>query len=368
LPFFHGTMITAVVMVGEMGGGTQPTAWVQAARRAATRDRLDLLAKQNHIDQLVLVSPQSEALVGDYPVNYIPSPQGPIHFGRYLTEVCLRYPGEGLLYFGGGSAPLLGNAQLEEIIRWLATTDRGIITNNRFASDWAGFAPTGALPSFQERLPKDNMLGWVLWTEAGFPVRDLPPSAASRLDIDTPTDLLFLRHHPGLGRHLRQCLEQLPLDTKPLEQVVSILKRPASRLFIGGRLSPEPWQALNKVTQSWIRVVSEERGMVSSGRQERGEVYSLLAEYIAKVGLEEFFISLSEQADAALIDTRVLLAHHRLWPSDTDRFASDLGLVEQIDDSWLRAFTAAATQATIPVILGGHGLLSGDLFALCDLL
>lgn len=361
-------MITAVIMVGEMGSAAQPTAWVQAARRAAAHDRLDSLANQNYIDQLVLVSPQSEALIDDYPIDYLASPQGPIHFGRYLAEVCLRYPGDRLLYFGGGSAPLLGAAKLEDIIHWLAVSDGGIITNNRFASDWAGFTPTSVLPSFQERLPKDNMLGWVFWTEAGFPVRDLPPSAASRLDIDTPTDLLFLRHHPGIGRHLRQCLEQLPLDTKPLERVVSILKKPASRLFIGGRLGPEPWQALNRVTQSWIRVVSEERGMVSSGRQERGEVYSFLAEYIAKFGLESFFTTLSEQADAALIDTRVLLAHQRLWPSDADRFASDLGLVDQIDDPWLRAFTVAATQAAIPVILGGHGLLSGDLFALCDLL
>ena len=131
---------------------------------------------------------------------------------------------------------------------------------------------------------------------------------------------------------------------------------------------PEAWTALNRVTQCWVRVFSEERGMRSSGRQSRAEVFSLLADYIEAIGFRSFFQKLANQVQAALIDTRVLLAHRGRWPSRSNRFASDLGLVEQVRDPWLRRLTEEAVASPIPIIFGGHGLLSGDLFAICDLL
>ena len=108
--------------------------------------------------------------------------------------------------------------------------------------------------------------------------------------------------------------------------------------------------------------------MASSGRRQRGEAYSFLAEFIDAVGLTQFFDRLASQADAAFIDTRVLLAHHRLWPPEAERFASDLGQIDQMNDGWLRDFTAAALSAPIPVVLGGHGLMAGDMLAFCELL
>jgi hypothetical protein len=75
---------------------------------------------------------------------------------------------------------------------------------------------------------------------------------------------------------------------------------------------------------------------------------------------------LAELGDAAAVDTRVLLAH-RLgadeggWPSAEDRFASDLLLAERIEDPWLRALTASARDAAIPVLLGGHTLVGPGL-------
>ena len=67
-------------------------------------------------------------------------------------------------------------------------------------------------------------------------------------------------------------------------------------------------------------------------------------------------------ADGALLDTRVLLAHRvgadeRTWPSPEDRYASDLLLPSRITDPWLRDLTAAALDAPIPVLLGGHTLV-----------
>jgi hypothetical protein len=273
-----------------------------------------------------------------------------------------------LLYFGGGSAPLLDDSALAGLVRQLASLEEGIITNNQFASDWAAITPAAILADWVQRLPQDNMLGWVLSAEAGLPVYSMPATAANRLDIDTPTDLLTLSLHPAAGPHLARQLARLPLDTERLRAALTILATPASQVFIAGRLSPAPWSALNRATRCWLRVVSEERGMVSSGRLKRGEVYSLLAEMIQCAGLTHFFATLSQQVQTAFIDTRVLLAHHGNWPPVGDRFASDLGLVEQINDPWLREFTAAALAAPIPIVLGGHGLMAGDLLAFCDLL
>lgn len=249
----------------------------------------------------------------------------------------------------------------------LNEADRLVLTNNRFATDWAAITPAVALHAHAERLPRDNMLGWVLSTEGGLAPEALPASSATRLDIDTPIDLLALRLHPGTKPGLRRYLDGLPLPVARLQAVVGVLARPASQVFIAGRVAPDAWRALNEATRCWLRVLAEERGMVSSGRQERGEVFSLLAAHLEAVGVEPFFADLRSWADAALIDTRVLLAHHQLWPADEDRFASDLGWADQVADPWLRRLTHAAEEAGVPVLLGGHGLVSGALFALADL-
>lgn len=361
-------MITAVVMVGDEGDSQSPVGWVDSARRAATRDLIIQLSRSDRIAQIIVVSPNLADLAIGIPVETIQSPPGTIHLGQTLSDIVSQYSLQSLLYFGGGSAPLLEDEELVEIIDLMTSAEGVVVTNNQFASDWAGVMPASIISKWSERLPQDNMLGWVLSTEAGLALHTSSPSASSRLDIDTPADLLTLRLHPGTKKCLRQILHSLPLDTGRMEAVLAILSRPASQVLIAGRLGPEPWRALNQVTHCWLRVVSEERGMVSSGRLARGTVYSILADYLQQVGIQQFVDTLAEQVQAAIIDSRVMMAHHGRWPPKDDRFASDLGLVERIKDPWLREFTGVIEGARIPILLGGHGLLSGDLFALCDLL
>jgi hypothetical protein len=71
--------------------------------------------------------------------------------------------------------------------------------------------------------------------------------------------------------------------------------------------------------------------------------------------------------EAVFFDTRVALAHAGRWPPATDRYASDLGLPEQVADGWLREFTRAAIEAPMPVVLGGHGVVAGDLYGLVEI-
>lgn len=369
-------MITAVVMVAgpsidakeSVSGEIDPVRWVRGARRAAAADLLAQLAGQPLVERIILVTPELSGMEIVAGCHHVVSESGPIHVGRCLTQLTQQYNVERLLYFGGGSVPLLENETLTRIATRLAESERLVITNNRYASDWAGISPTDSLDEWVERLPQDNMLGWVLSAEAGLPVEDFPSTAETRLDIDTPVDLLTLRRHPGTKPYLRRYLESIPLNAQKLEQVLQVMATPAGHLFVAGRFAPAAWQTLNRATQCWIRVFSEERGMVSSGRQAAGEVFSFFADYLDEIGPERFFEKLSSQVQAALIDTRVLLAHHKLWPDEAERFASDLGLVEQINDPWLRTFTAAAMAAPIPVLLGGHSLLAGDLFAFCEML
>lgn len=359
-------MVTAVVMVGEGSTESTPRAWVQQARREAARDLLEQLLCLEEVGRVVLVTPDVAGL--ELPgVEVVSSAVGSVHVGETLARLVRDFGIERLLYAGGGAAPLLSTGMLERLVRRLREAERLVLTNNRFSSDWAAVTPATALLRHVERLPRDNMLGWVLSTEGRLPPEVLPASSASRLDIDTPIDLLALRLHPATHPGLRRYLDGLPLPVERLHAVVDVLATPASQLFIAGRVAPDAWRALNEATRCWLRVLAEERGMVSSGRQERGEVFSLLAAHLEITGIERFFETLPTWADAALLDTRVLLAHHKLWPSDDDRFASDLGWAEQVGDPWLRRLTGAAVEAGVPVLLGGHGLMAGALFALAEL-
>jgi hypothetical protein len=106
--------------------------------------------------------------------------------------------------------------------------------------------------------------------------------------------------------------------------------------------------------------------MRASGRQDRGEVRSLLGYYYQKVGPKRFFATMGEMAQALFFDNRVLWVHSGSWAAPSDRFNSDLRRPELIKDEFLRTFTEAAVEAPIPVIMGGHSLISGDMFVIVD--
>jgi hypothetical protein len=62
----------------------------------------------------------------------------------------------------------------------------------------------------------------------------------------------------------------------------------------------------------------------------------------------------------------VLMAHRlgaeeRGWPAPEDRYASDLLLAGLVRDPWLADLTAAAADAPVPVLLGGHSLVGPGL-------
>jgi hypothetical protein len=69
---------------------------------------------------------------------------------------------------------------------------------------------------------------------------------------------------------------------------------------------------------------------------------------------------------AIFLDNRVVLAHRRMWPTAADRFHSDLRQPRAISDPFVRDLTEAAMAAPVPVIMGGHSLVSGGMYALIE--
>ena len=245
-----------------------------------------------------------------------------------------------------------------------AALECGIITNNVYSTDLAALAPVRALATID--LPStDNDLAWRL-RAAGLPVESLPATAATRLDLDTPNDLILAALHPACGPRLRRYVASLPLDSKRVERIIAEMRNAQGEVLVYGRISATAWQALEHLPCQ-TRVFSEERGMRASGRLAAGRVHAWLGAYLARVGPQEFLQSLARSCTAALLDTRPLFAHLGLWPSARDRFHSDLLQPGAIDEPLVRSFTEAALGVPVPIMLGGQSLVSGGLLALAEI-
>jgi CTP:molybdopterin cytidylyltransferase MocA len=341
-----------------------------AGRLEAAKDllgRLRAALPEVPIYALTPTQDQAQALAGAG-AQVIRSSEAGFHFGKALDRMCQVAGTDAVLYFGGASAPLLSAGALRQLAERLKRA-RGplVITNNLHSSDWALIKPASPLAELAQGLPNDNALAWALHHEAGFEVYTPPRRASTAMDLDTPADLLLCIDHPDLGPHLRAYLDRLPEGlawrVKGLRQVLGGEGR---SLAVIGRSSALVWRALERATRIWVRMYVEERGMLASGRLGAGQVWSLVGEALESWGPEAFIARLEAKVDAVLWDTRVWMAHRGGWPRAADRFAADLGWVEEISDASLRALTEAVVGANIPILTGGHGVVSGGILALLE--
>ncbi|MGD8244642.1 MAG: hypothetical protein PVI63_05560, partial [Anaerolineae bacterium] len=325
---------TLLLLTGGWGASEVEQA-MSGAHRAAAHDLLEALTQLEAIDRAILATddPAWAGTLADLPVELDIDPPGTrFHFGRRLAGLIERYELDRVLYTGGGSAPLLSAEHWAAVVDEVGRAERLVITNNLHSCDWAAFAPAQEAAPLIAQQANDNAIAWRLANEAGFPVKSQRASAATRFDIDTPADLLFAAQHPRIGRHLRSYLDALGWKAPQLDGVLAEMAREGGSLLVAGRVSAAAWEALEQATRCWVRVFAEERGMRASGRQSRGEVCSLLADYLGLVGVERFFEELAKLANGVLLDNRVILAARRLWPSAVDRFNSDLYRWEEVED------------------------------------
>jgi hypothetical protein len=316
----------------------------------------------------VSAEPDDQAMLADVGVRAFEPPSDTFHFGELLARFATLRAEERLAYFGGASAPLLTAETIAGAVEQVRRAERPLaVVNNLHSSDWAILNHTRALERLTRRLPSDNQIGWVLAHEANFEVDSLPPSAESRADIDTPADLLFLKDHPRLSGELKAVLASAPEEgVSRVDRLRRLVGTPGETLGIIGRASSHIWSEIERRTSIWVRLFVEERGMLASGRAERGEVRSLVAMAFDEWGADGFVDRMTELVGGLIWDTRVWMSHRGPWPTAADRCASDLGWADEIVDPGLRDLTRASMNARIPVLLGGHGIVAGGLYAFLD--
>ena len=296
-------------------------------------------------------------------------------FGARLRSlVAAERPG-GVVVLGSGSVPLATASDRRGFVEAAAAGEASALTNNRYSSDIAAIPCAERLADLPD-LAADNALPRWLEEVAGYTVADLRRRWRLGIDIDGPLDLLLV----GRGRGRRGRNDEPAIDLARMRDrlaaVATVAADRRAELVVAGRTSVATLAWLERSVPARVRALVEERGLRAASRlaqsaggrpgREPRPPASVLGMLLDRDGPASLGTRLAELGEAAVVDSRVLLAH-RLgpdeagWPAAEDRFASDLLLADRIRDPWLRELTASAAAAPIPVLLGGHTLVGPGL-------
>jgi len=276
-------------------------------------------------------------------------------FGEQLRKLVSGIARVGIIVLGSGSIPLARAADRRAFVA-AAAGSGAALTNNRYSGDIIAVPPEVDLSALPDLAADNSLPRWL--TEQGVPIRDLAARWQLQVDLDSPIDVLISGFAPPDD----------PTFARVRDAETRIRDRTAdarAELLVAGRTSAGTLGWLERATASRTRALIEERGL-RTARPDQRPARSTLGLLIDRAGPEGFGRLLAELADAAVVDSRVLLAHRlgtdeAAWPAAEDRFASDLLLHERIADPWLRALTHAAAEAPIPILLGGHTLVGPGL-------
>ena len=218
-------------------------------------------------------------------------------------------------------------------------------------------------------LPADNALPRWLEEVAGYQVDDLRRIGGGSRSTSTGRSTCC----SWVARANRRAVDVGTARAR-LDAVAAVAADRRAELVVAGRTSASTLRWLETAARARIRALIEERGMRAASvlaqagaRNVPGRrPASVLGLLLDRDGPASLGGHLERLGDAAVVDTRVLLAHRfgideRDWPAAEDRFASDLLLPERVADPWLRELTASAAAARIPVALGGHTLVGPGL-------
>ncbi len=303
----------------------------------------------------------------------VAGPPDGLSFGeRLAAEMRARTGGAmapgGLIVLGSGSIPLARAADLRRFVEVAAGPAGYALANNRYSADVVAISRAADLAELPP-LPADNALPRWLEERAGVAVTDLRSHWRLGVDVDTPLDLLLL----GLGAPLGGPATTAPLIGERLAALSDVLTNRRAELLVAGRISATTLRWLESGVVCRVRALVEERGLRAASRLAQSGATtgsrpprSVLGELLDRDGPEALARTVAALADAAVIDTRVLLAHRhgaseQSWPAPEDRFASDLLLPATIADPWMRALTESAIASDIPILLGGHTAVNGGL-------
>jgi hypothetical protein len=281
----------------------------------------------------------------------------------------------GLVVLGGGAVPLLARGDAERLVAVAGGGDRHVLTNNRYSSDVCAVSdaePLRAAPP----LPSDNVLPRWLEETAGYTVTELAGRDRLALDLDTPLDLALVGLAPRAPSLVHAAVAGGDLAVPRLRELREAAADPRRELLVFGRSSARTLRWLERNVACRVRFLAEERGLRASSapRRDTGTGRAALqrapratiGRLLDARGAAALAGTVAELADAAVIDSRVLLADRlgsdeRTWPLPEDRFASDLLRVSGIGDAWLAELTRSAATSAVPILLGGHTLVGPGL-------
>jgi hypothetical protein len=318
--------------------------WVGDARRA--------LAERHRAGFLAAGAAEATILAG---------PPDGLAFGARLRAFLAERGPDGLVVLGSGAIPLATIVDRRAFVSAAAAPGRVALANNRYSADVVAIAAVRSLPELPD-LPSDNAFPRWLAEQAGWAVDDRGGRWRLGFDIDGPLDLVLMGPQAWLPRPTAGLVERV---VARLAGVARVAADPRLELVVAGRTSAASLAWLERTTAARTRALVEERGLRTSVEGQR-RPRSVLGALLEQGGRGRLGTVLAGFGDAALVDSRVLLAHRRGadetgWPPTGDRFASDLLLHERIDDPWLRDLTRAAADAPIPILLGGHSLVGPGL-------
>ena len=352
---------TGAIIFHPPEGSSEIERMVASAREASTCDLIHSL--QSLVPTIVVVcsTGSSDAFEPlDVHVVVIEDSEE-FHFGETLKRIIHEYALESLLYFGSGSGTLLPTEQLKDMVSFSQHEESAALFNNFYSCDFAVFTKTSSLL----RLPipeMDNGIGLLL-ADSGVNCYSLPRSLASQFDLDTPIDLLLLKQAEGGGSHLHEFLSRQSFNHPSLSPVTEFLIKRSALVYLVGRISPVTWQAFEQQVACRTAGMIDGRGMKAYADRKP----AMLANLFRERGFGGFFHALENSADAAIIDSRPLLACNGVLPSPHERFSSDLFRVSELEDPIWIEFTQQALNCSIPILLGGHSLVSGGLYLLSEI-
>ena len=293
------------------------------------------------------------------------------HEGLAFGEVLARLaPARGgLIVFGSGALARLNPRDARQLVAAAASGERVALTNNRYSSDICAVGRAAILRDLSA-LPSDNSLPRWLEERAGVRVTEMGGRERLALDVDTPLDICLAALAPGAPAWLRRAAHDAGLAVPRLGELRALAADPHAELLVFGRTGSRTLAWLEHNVRSRVRFLAEERGLRASTplaiaqptqpRQQHPR--ATLAMLLEQHGPQALAEIIGELADAALLDSRILLAarlggDESLWPAPADRFASDLHRPAEVNDQWLRELTATAAGASQPILLGGHSLV-----------
>ena len=361
-----GAQPSLAVFLGGVGGSPVEE-WMRGVLEAAALDLAESALASSVFGRVVLAADRAPA--GDMPAGVEVRVDGAgatgraFRFGEAFVALAGEMPSDGVAYIGAGSGPLLGVGEFEAIAAPLRAPGAAnvIVTNNRFSSDLFALADLQRVADLDPAALTDNAIPRRLRDEHGMEVLELPRTLATQFNLDTPSDAIALALSGRGGPRLTAALAGVPA-TERMQRAARLFIERTAEVLVAGRVSSRTWQYLETETACRIRLLSEERGMQAAGTDAAGTARSILGQLIAEAGpARAFGVLLPELCAAAFIDIRPALVQLGIRASKADRFAADLGRVDEIEDAGLRAIVAAAAASPVPVILGGHSLVGGAL-------